>query len=269
MSYKYQNTTYPTLQIMLEILGFDAGSGVPEGVEYQHDTLPAHDSATQYVTWQREVGGNWSMIVVDRPLFARVVEGVVVDLNPAAAYDNVPIDRLTADQVAEADLWHEVPVSLRRHIRVGWLQDGETFAPADLAHLRDDLKNGARDMAEETRQRIANPTGNTEIGIWAVTATGMMLSEGGLPTPTWDMMLSVEAGARGVAVEVLRSEQIARAQQYLAISALSQGMAKQARDAFTAASTMDEMIAESERLRAIAQAAAADPAAAVAALLGA
>ena len=266
--YKFQDKTYPNLPLMLEILGLDAGSGVPEGAEYQHDTIPAHDPATQYVTWQREVGGNWSMVIVDRPLFARVVDGIVVDLNPAAAYDGIPIDKLGAAQIDEADLWHDVPVNMRRHIRVGWIQNGDTFAPPSLAHLQNDLKNGAVEMGEEARQQIANPVGFNEVGMWLMNYVGVALHQAGLPTPMWDAALQIEATTKGIDAADLKATHIAKAQNYHAISALTQGLAGAAKTAFAdSGADVDALIAEADVLRMQARSALADPQAAIAELL--
>ncbi|WP_287601180.1 hypothetical protein [Thiothrix sp.] len=275
MSYKYQNKTYPSLPMLIETLGLDAGSGLPEGAEYQHDDIPPHDAVTQYVTWQRNVGGSWSMIVVDKTLRARIdpVTNAVVELHQTGfVIESLAVlDTLNDDQKNLYFDWeqngYDVPFQLRRNIRIGWRRVGESFEPQSVSSLLDEAKESAREMAENFRQLYAKPTGNTEVGLWAVVATGMMFRDAGLPAPAWERMLTIEAGARGITVEALRTEQIARAQAYLDLGALSQGMAKHARDAFVGDGTVDGIVAKSDQFRGQAAAAIANPVAVITELL--
>jgi hypothetical protein len=262
MSYKYQDKTYSDLPTLLSFLELDAGSGVPDGAEYQHDVLPAHDPAMQYVTWQHEPGGNWALVVVDKPLFARVVDGIVTDTNPAAAYDGVPVDRMTLEQMEEAERWHDVPPSLRRHIRPGWRQVGDSFEPQSVQHLQRDLRAGAETMAEDARNAIAQPVGMAEIGLWMMNYVGVAMHLAGQQTPLWDMAVAVEAGVTGETVDALRATHIAKAKAYHGMGALSQGMARQAKAAFVS-DDVATLVATADTLRATAQAAMRDPQAAI------
>lgn len=268
---------YPTYSHYCEDVGIDPGTPIEQsGGEVAPDPQHAIDPDWQFLQWQKN-DGVWGIVIVDKPLRARIdpVTNAVVELHPAgfvieslSALDNLSDDQknLYFDWEENA---HDVPLQLRRHICIGWRRVGESFEPQSVSSLLDEAKESAREMAENFRQFYAKPTGNTEVGLWAVVATGMMFRDAGLPAPAWERMLAIEAGARGITVEALRTEQIARAQAYLDLSALSQGMAKHARDAFVGDGTVDGIIAKSDQLRAQASAAIANPQAAIQSIMGA
>ncbi|OQX10877.1 MAG: hypothetical protein BWK73_19155 [Thiothrix lacustris] len=273
MSYFLNGKAYPNLPIALAENDRDAAGELPDA-QYVNDVFPMHDPDWQNVQWQK-IDNVWQLIVVDKPLRARIdpVTNAVVELHPTGfVIESLSaLDNLSDDQKNLYFDWEEngydVPLQLRRHIRVGWLHGGDSFEPPSVSSLLDEAKESSRAIAENFRQLYAKPTGNTEVGLWAVVATGMMFRDAGLPAPAWERMLTIEAFARGITVEALRTEQIARAQAYLDLGALSQGMAKHARDAFVGAGTVDGIVAKSDQFRAQAAAAIANPVAVITELL--
>lgn len=267
---------YPSYWQYCQDTDRDTALPEPEGSQYLPDPDLGHvDPDWQFCRWVKNDGGVWEFVKMDKPLRARIdpVTGAVLELHETgfvleslASLDKLP-ENLRDLYFDWEQNGYDVPPPLKRHIRIGWLRSGDTFVPPSVSSLLDQAKESAREMAENFRQLYAKPTGSTEVWLWAVVATGMMFRDAGLPAPAWERMLAIEAGARGITIEALRSEQVARAQAYLDLGALSQGMAKHARDAFVGDGTVDGIVAKSDQFRAQAAAAIANPVAVIAGLL--
>jgi hypothetical protein len=137
-----------------------------------------------------------------------------------------------------------------------------------MQDLQVDLSQGAKMTAENTRYAIASPVGMSEIGVWLMNYVGVALHQAGMPTPMWDKALAVESTLTGETVDVLRQTHIDRSGDYHTLAALTQGFARQAKSAFGGVDKLDEVIAVAGNLREKAMAAQADPAAAIAQVMG-
>lgn len=250
MSYRFDNKWFPHAPAVLDYAGLDAGSPLPAAALLEQIVMPEHDQEMQDVQPVKNTDGGWSLVVVDKPLFARVVDGYVTALHPYAAYDNVPVDRLTQEQMEEADLWHSVPVPLRRHIRLGWSMVDDSFEPPSTNNFRAQLIAGAVDTVTEARQGLSGAVDHTEVGGWMLNAMGLMFRAAGLPAPLYDQALQREAALTGESVTTLENTHRIKLEKFWGLFAETQGMRRAAQAAFASpAADFDMLLSIADNLR--------------------